>query len=278
LRLAWLCLAGAPQTTMHTREDLSTADFALTIEGRPATFAELVPGVTPTSRIAIVAHTPAGAFGAAVTLLGLVTYWYGERARAGEDFFEYPDYFYLRVGGGGRADLGQLEIWPAHKQLVVAPRTQQLLEVIEDRAINYLLIEDRAPDRAAVLRETRNALPRHLRGALVYDASGVAARADVAVEGSAAAERHVGLAIDSSAELPPAFRRSARQHRDDITLDGHVTERLRRASLEEAVDLLCYPADPSRPLAAGLDDEWLRSRLVDIGPGAEAVFAPAPAQ
>jgi hypothetical protein len=262
---------------MHTREDLTTADFALTIEGRPATFAELVPGVTPGSRVAIVAHTPAGAFGAAATLLGLVTYWYGERARTGEDFFEYPDYFYLQVGaGGGRADLGQLEIWPAHKQLVVAPRTQELLEAIEDRAINQLLIEDRAPERAAVLRETRNALPRHLRGALVYDASGAAARADVAVEGSAAAERHVSLAIDSSVELSQEVRRSARQHRHDMTLDGQVTERLRRVALEEAVDLLCYPAESSGALPADPDEAWLRSRLVDIGPGADAVFATGP--
>lgn len=262
---------------MHTREDLTTADFAPTIEDRPATFAELLPGVTRDSRVAIVAHTPAGAFGAAVTLLGLVTYWYDQRARAGEDFFEYPDYFYLQVGGGGRADLGQLEIWPAHKQLIVAQCTQDLLEAIGDRAINYLLIEDRAPDRAAVLRETRNALPRHLRGALVYDASGVAARADVAVRCSVAAERHVSLAIDSSAELSPELRRSARQHRRDMMLDGQVTERLRRVSLEEGVELLCYPAGSSGALAAAADDdEWLRSRLVDIGPGSEAVFASAP--
>jgi hypothetical protein len=259
---------------MHTRADLTTADFELTIEGRPTSFAELVPGLTPDSRVAIVAHTPAGAFGGAAALLGLVTYWYGEHARAAEDFFEYPDYFYLHVGSGGRADLGQLEIWPAHKQFVVVPRTQDVLEAIADRAINYLLIEDRAPDCAAVLRETRAALPRHLRGALVYDVSGVAERADIAVEASAAAERHIGHAIDSSVELSEEVRWSARQHRRDVTLDGRVNEQLRRVSLDEAVELLCYPAaSPDR--AAGLDHDVLAARLVNIGRGAERVFAGA---
>jgi hypothetical protein len=255
---------------MHTRDDLTTADFAPTVEGRPASFGELVPGLTRDSRVAIVAHTPTGAFGAAVALLGLVTYWYGERADAAEDFFEYPDYFYLHVGGGGRADLGQLEIWPSHKQLVVAD-TQTLLEAIGDRAINFLLIEDRAPQRAPVLRETRNALARHLRGALVYDASGVAARTDIAVEGSAAVERNVSLAIDSSAELSSEARAAARALRRELATNGRVTERLRRAPLEEAVELLCYPEESPGPLA-GLDPDMLRRHAMNIGPGAEAVF------
>jgi hypothetical protein len=256
---------------MHTRDDLTTADFAPTIQGRPASFGELVPGLTRDSRVAIVAHTPAGAFGAAVTLLGLVTHWYGERADAAEDFFEYPDYFYLHVGGGGRADLGQLEIWPAHKQLVVA-HTQHLLEAIGDRAINFLLIEDRTPHCAPVLRETRNALPRHLRGALVYEASGVAARADVAVEGGAAAECNVSLAIDSSVELSHEARAEARARRRELATNGRVTERLRRASLEDAVELLCYPAESPGPFA-GLDADMLRRHAMNIGPGAQAVLA-----
>ncbi len=256
---------------MHTRDDLTTADFKLTIDGRLASFADLLPGVRLESRVAIVATTPAGAFGAAATLLGLVTHWYGERARAGEDFFEYPDYFYLQVGGGSRADLGQLEIWPPHKQLAAVARTQEVLESIADRAIDYLLIEDRQPGCAAVLRETRNALPRHLRGALVYDASGVASGAEVVVEGSAAVERHVAHAIDSSVELSQEVRDSTWQLRQALARDGRVTERLRRVSLEQAVDLLCCDAENLGPVA-GLDKDMLQARLVTVGRGAEAVF------
>jgi hypothetical protein len=257
---------------MHTRDDLTNADFTLTIAGRPASFAELFPGLTLESRVAIVADTPAGAFGAAATLLGLVTHWYGERARVGEAFFEYPDYFYLHVGGGGRADLGQLEIWPPHKQLAVDSRTQEVLEAIADRAIDHLLIEDGAPGCARVLRETRNALPRHLRGALAYDASGVAAGADIAVQSSAAAERHVADAIESSTELSPADRDSTRRLRGVLARDGRATERLRRVSLEQAVGLLCRGADGPSP-AGGLNEGTLQARSVTIGQGAEAVFA-----
>lgn len=257
---------------MHTRDDLTTADFKLTVAGRRASFADLLAGFTLNSRVAIVAHTPSGTFGAAAALLGLVTHWYQERALAGDDFFEYPDFFYLQVGDGdARADLGQLEIWPPHKQLVVVPRTQDVLEAIADRAIGYLLIEDRAPACAPVLRETRNALARHLRGALVYDATGVAATADVTVLGSVAAERHVVAAIDSSLELSQAVRDSTRRLRGGLSRDGRVTERLRRASLQEAVGLLCRGSEPPRPVT-GFDQTMLQERLVTIGHGAETAF------
>ncbi len=257
---------------MHTRDDLTTADFILTIAGRQASFADLLAGFTVNSRVAIVAHTQAGAFGAAAALLGLVTYWYQERAHAGADFFEYPDYFYLHVGDGdARADLGQLEIWPPHKQLVVVSRTQDVLEAIADRAIDYLLIEDRVPGCAPVLRETRNALARHLRAALVYDASGVAAGSDVAVAIGVAAERHVVAAIDSSLELSRAVRDSVRQLRGGLSREGRVTERLRRVPLQEAVGLLCCDVDAPRSVA-GLDRTMLQERLVTVGHGAETIF------
>lgn len=256
---------------MHTRDDLTPADFALTIDGHPASFAELLPRLSLDSRVAIVSNSEAGVFGGAATLLGLVTHWYDERARTGEDFFEYPDYYYLRVGRGGRANLNKLEIWPPHKQLTVVPRTQDVLEAIEDRAIDYLFIEDRGAGRALVRRETRNALPRHLRGALAYGTGGAAPGADVAVQSSGAAERHVTRAIDSSAELPHDVRDATRQLRRDLARDGRVTERLRRVSLQEAIDLLCF-ATEAPPSASGLDEEARREGLVSIGRGAEAVF------
>lgn len=254
---------------MHTRDDLTPADFALAIEGRPAPFAELLPGLTLDSRVAIVAHSAAGAFGAAATLLGLVTHWYDERARAGDDFFEYPDSFYLQVGGGARADLRKLEIWPPHRQLVVVSRTQDVLEAIVDRAIDYLLVEDGGAGSALVRRETRNALPRRLRGGLAYGTSGVAARADVTVQSSGAAERYVTRAIEDSVGLAPDLRDSCRLLRRTLVRDGWTTEQLRRVSLQEAVELLCCGAE--RDAAMGVAQDIPRASLVRIGDGAEPV-------
>lgn len=229
----------------------------------------MLPRPTLDSRVAIVACTPGGAFGGAATLLGLVTQWYAERARTGEDFFEYPDFFYLQAGPGGRASLNKLEIWPPHKQVTVGGCTQGLLEVIADRAIDFLLIEDHEPGRALVRPETRNALPRHLRGALAYGAGGVAADPDVVVESSVTAERHVTRAIDSSGELAQGVRDSSRQRRSGLFYDGRVTERLRRVSLQEAADLLSFGDDEP---TSGSDAEARNAGLVSIGRGAEAVF------
>ena len=253
---------------VHTTEEISCADFSLAIDGRPAQVSDLFPGFGVESRVAIVAFTPGGAFGAGTTLLALVTAWYGERRRRSADFFEYPDFFYLQVADGGIADLGWLEVWPPHKLVIVPPAAQDVLAAIGDRAVDYLLIEDRAAGSGLVLRETINALPRHLRTALAYDRTGVARGADVAVSGSAAAERHVTRAIEESSQLADAVREVSRAMRRGLTEGTHQVERLRRVGIDEAVALVCPPADPlaSAPRSlGGIPDSELDRRLVAVG-------------
>ncbi len=256
---------------MHTRQDIGPADFSLTIDGRPATVSELLPGFGVESRVAIVAFTPGAAFGAATTLLALVTAWYEERQRCSADFFEYPDFFYLQAADGGLADLGWLEVWPPHKLVVVPATAQDVLAAITDRAVDYLMVEDRAAGSGLVLRETLNALPRHLRAALAYGSAGEARGGDVAVSGSAASERHVIRAIKESTALPGAIRDVTLSMRRGLADGTHLIEHLRRVEIDEAVGLVCSPGDSlaCAPWGlGGMPDSELEQRLVAVGANA----------
>jgi len=228
---------------MHTSTALSRDDFSLSVEGRPASIADVLPGFTMDARVGIVSRTPGAPFGAATLLLAIVTAWYEERARraAGAPFHEYPDYFLLQLGHP-HADLGMLEIWPPRKHVVVEPDAEQLLGAITDRAINYLLVEDGPPGRGQVLRETRNAVPRHLRAALAYDPTGRAAGGDVVVTGRGRSEEFVDLAIGDSTNVDEAVRDGCRAARAGLRTDDGSVEHVRRIDIGTTLGLLSPPA------------------------------------
>jgi hypothetical protein len=253
---------------VHTSEELNISDFSLTVEGRSAAVVDLFPGFSRTARLAIVSRTPGGAFGAATTVLALVTAWYDELRRGVDEFFEYPDFFHLQLGDGGLADLGGLEIWPPHKQVALPARAQDVLAAIADRAVEYLLVEDGPLGSALVLRETKNSLPRHLRAAVVYGADGMVESSDVTVTGSTRSERHVIHAIDESVDLPADRRAALRDLRQRLSAAGSPTEELRRIGLGTAVAMLC-PLGDSRANApwgvGGMTDDALAARLVQVG-------------
>jgi len=260
---------------MHTGALLSSEDFAIALDGRPATIADLLPGFTVDARVAIVSRRPGAPFGAATLLLALVTAWYEERRRraAGAAFHDYPDWFLLQVGGE-HADLGMLEVWPPRKHVVVEPDAEQLLGALSDRAVDYLLVEDGEPRRGQVLRETRNAL--RLRAALAYDPSGRAAGADVVVTGRGRSEQLVAQSIADSTNVPEAVRDGCRAARARISADGASVERLRRIDLDTALGLLVPPPggrvrrpfglSPRDRSVARLQDGVPPAMLTEIGP------------
>ena len=216
-------------------------------------------------------RTPGGAFGAATTVLALVTAWYDELRRGVDEFFEYPDFFYFQLGDGGMADLGGLEIWPPHKQIELPARAQDVLAAIADRAVEYIFVEDGPPGSALVLRETKNSLPRHLRVAIAYGADGTVESSDVTVTGSARSARHAIDAIDESVDLPTDVRAARRDLRQRLSAAGSPTEQLRRIDLDAAVAMLC-PLGDARANApwgvGGMSEDALAARLVQVGAAA----------
>ena len=141
---------------MHTTT-LRAEEFTLTVGGRPATVADLFPGFDEHDRLGIVLHADQAAAGAATLILATVTAFYDRLRAQGPDFFAYPDYFGFHVGRT-RGSLRKLDVFPAHKEVVVAAEAEEILRAINDRAVTRLLVPA-GPTAAAVAGPTAAAAP-----------------------------------------------------------------------------------------------------------------------
>ena len=216
---------------MHTT-GLATDDFELTIDGRKATIEALFPGFTEHDRLGIVIGSDLAAAGAGTLVLAAVTAFY-DRLRAGQDeFFAYPDYFAFHVGGE-RGSLCKLDIYPEHKEVVVADEAEQILRAINDRGVTRLLVIDgpaRSPDLG---RDTRASAQRRIRTAIAYSPSGRVANADVVIKGSAVTESFVeAMLAEGCASL------GCTRPRAGLIEDGRPVESYRRIGLQDALGRL----------------------------------------
>ena len=186
---------------MHTTA-LRSQDFEIAVDGRPGTLTDVFPGFTEDDRLGIVIHEHLGAAGAGSLILAAVTGFYDGLRATGEPFFAYADYFAFHVGAD-HGTLRKLDVYPAHKEVVVANDAEEILEAINDRGVTRLLVPD-APAVAGLgepelQRETRHSAQRRIRTALVYSPTGQTTGADVLVRGSA----HSDAYIDAMLGDPP---------------------------------------------------------------------------
>lgn len=199
---------------MHTTTLRSDA-FTITIAGRTATIDDVFPGFDEHDRLGIVIGDDAGAAGAGSLVLAAVTAFYDRLRATGEPFFAYADFFAFHVGRD-RGTLRKLDVYPAHKEVVVPADPELILQAINDHGVSRLLVPEgpaAAPDLA---RETLHSAARRIRSALVYSPSGQTAHADVLVRGSAQSDAFIDAMLaactaggTASAEVLPvqSFRR-----------------------------------------------------------------------
>ncbi|MFZ0090421.1 MAG: hypothetical protein WAL63_12990, partial [Solirubrobacteraceae bacterium] len=174
---------------MHTTV-LRSEEFEIRLGDRPVTIAQLLPEFDESDRLGIVLRSDHAAAGAAGLILAVVTAFY-DRLRAAQDqFFAYPDYFAFSVGRP-RGSLRKLDIYPDHKEVVVAAEPEEILRTINDRGVTRLLVPDGPPVAAELHRETRASAQRRLRTAIAYSPSGRVDRPDVTVVGSERGESFV---------------------------------------------------------------------------------------
>jgi hypothetical protein len=196
---------------MHTSA-LRSEQFEITVEGCPATIADVFPGFDERDRLGIVIHDDLGAAGAGSLILAAVTAFYDRLRATGEEFFAYADYFAFHVGAD-RGSLRKLDVYPAHKEVVVPSDAERILEAINDRGVTRLLVPDVEPTEPGFARETLHSARRRIRTALAYSPTGRAAEPDVLVRGSAHSDTYIHAMLggpEAQAEEPePAqsFRR-----------------------------------------------------------------------
>lgn len=220
---------------MHSSHELTSAAFTIELEGRPVSIPELFPGFDARDRLGIVVHQPGGALGASVLIMATITAFYDiQRARA-DDFFIYPDYFVFHVGQQ-HGNHAMLDIWPDHKEVVVANEPEAVLRAINDRAITHLLVPDGEPGNPRFGRATLAG--GCLRAALAYAPSGRVHDADVVAAGNAVTERYVAAVIDESAQLDAATKAMLRTARERMVDSGRPVEHYRHVSLDTARALL----------------------------------------
>ena len=209
---------------MHTT-GLRSEEFQITVAGRPADIGHVFPGFDEHDRLGIVIHDDLGAAGAGSLILATVTAFYDRLRARHETFFAYADYFAFHVGAD-HGTLRKLDVYPAHKEVVVPNDAERILEAVNDRGITRLLVPDapsgagpRDPDPDPDLqRETLHSAQRRIRTALVYSATGHTTDADVLVRGSAHSDAYIQAMLGGPAgghadEPQPAqsFRRMAPQ-------------------------------------------------------------------
>ena len=232
---------------MHSSRELRSASFAITVDGDPAAIADVLPGFRDSDRLGIVVRRPCGAVGASALLLAAVTAFYDVQRGRGEDFFIYPDYFVFHVG----RKLGshnRLDIWPPHKEVVVADEPEEVLRAINDRGITRLVVEDGAPGEGSFARETIASARARILTAVAYAANGRTRDADVSIASNDVAEAYVGGVIEQSRDVSAGDRERVASARRHLVEDGRPVESYRRIDLDEALGLLA--PQPERRLVA----------------------------
>jgi hypothetical protein len=220
---------------VHSSEELTSASFTVQLDGHQVTIPELFGGFDARDRLGVVVHQPGGAVGASVLILATITAFYDLQRARGDDFFVYPDYYVFHVGQQ-HGNHAMLDIWPGHKEVVVANEPEAVLRAINDRAITHLLVPDGQPGNPKFGRATLAS--GCLRSALAYAPHGRAEDADVTAAGNSFTESYVSAVIDKSAQIDGENKARLLDGRAQVMETGRPVEHYRRVTLDTARALL----------------------------------------
>lgn len=221
---------------MHTAKELAGSSFEISVGGRRATLADVFPDFEERDRLGVVVHRPCGAVGASTLILATITAFYDIQRSRRKDFFVYPDYYLFHVGRR-LGDHKMLDVFPAHKEVVVEENLEGLLRAINDRAVTRLLVEDVGPGEPVFERPTL-ASARRIVTALAYSSQGRVRSADVTVAGDAVTESYVSAVLRQSEGVDPDVRDGIQTGRRSLFEDGVPIETYRRLEVGEALGML----------------------------------------
>ncbi|MGH2907830.1 MAG: hypothetical protein ACRDK8_00860 [Solirubrobacteraceae bacterium] len=244
---------------MHTSRELRAGSFQIELAGEPATIDQLLPGFDAADRLGIVVREPCAAVGASCLLLSAVTAFYDAQRARSPEFFIYPDYFLLHVERP-LGDHSMLDVWPSHKEVVVADDAEALLEAINDRGVTWLAVPDGTPAPPTLSPESLASARDRIRGAFAYSPAGHVTNADVRITGDEVTESyvHAVLAPEQLVATPgdaaDPYAASVARRADEVSREererlwalrerlrgaaGRPVESYRRLTLDRALELL----------------------------------------
>src|SRR4051812_10807333 len=179
--------------------------------------------------------------------MAAVTAFYDVHREGGENFFISPDSSVSQVGRR-RGSHNRLEIWPPHKEVVVADDPEELLRAINDRGVTRLVIEDGAPGAGSFARETVASARDRILTSVAFGPNGRARDADVSIVSNEVTESYVDAVLEQSRDIPAAERDRIAAARRQLVEGDRPVETYRRIGLDEALGLLA--PEPERRLVA----------------------------
>lgn len=214
---------------MHTTTMMTDADFTISIDGRKGLLEDVFPDFNKNDRVGIIVSQDGGSAGASALIMSAITKFYSfHRGNLGgktHQLWIYPDFFVFHVGRK-RMNHYWMDIWPAHKEVLVEDDPEQILEAINDRSITRLVVEEREMVEGIFLRETLTSANRRIISALAYSPTGRVKQGDVEITSCSAAENCVLDSIERTATITDDMRTQLKERRKDLRtgLDGNILE------------------------------------------------------
>ncbi|MSS73286.1 MAG: hypothetical protein EXS64_17620 [Candidatus Latescibacteria bacterium] len=224
---------------MHTTKLFKPDDFAFIRDGLPVGMPEVIPDFTVLDRLGIVMRGPADGVGASGFILACVTAFYDLYLATGEPFFTYPDYFTLQATEHP-AYYSSLDIWPNHKSIQVQPDPEQILQTLNDRGVNLLLVPEGPVREHTFDRVALSSARRRIRACYVYGCGGKVSAPDFCIRRQAGPlEPYIRKVFDSIQD--EGLRGELLSGWEKVGGDAEeIEESYRSVGLDEALALLAF--------------------------------------
>lgn len=165
---------------MHIIEALRSEFYEVEKAGQAAPRGAVFPDWNARDRFGIVLCEPLAALGAVHLIQLACMCFYDSKPSRRTDRKIYPEIFAIHVGQW-QGMHGNMDFWPARREILVPDDHQEILSAINDRGITRLVIPERASRNLPHRRKEEDCALDWLATAVVYSPSGRVASPDFSI-------------------------------------------------------------------------------------------------